>query len=1520
MATERFAVTVLPYSVAAGEPFHVSLYVSPRLSPDGGSQPLRAFPLFCNFGHAIAEDVEFVLVDDTGFRYKITRASEVDPTLWPMLFPPDTVVRERQASRFSGRTWRSFAAKRVADLGKGVHSLSTLTSPIELHSPLRSPLSLGLKKVLQQQFKLSPDRHAYDEREVTERLDTLLMRRIELRGVNPVGLSTSTHTPTVDELLLGALLDSHEVRRFYERKETNNPFCARPNPSAVRAALPKPAPDFHERLSLLNDHPELLRLMGLVIDLKVDASQLDTLRRAQWLQASIHFAGPRRPGLQLPPSRTLVKVSGQALLTVPESQDFALGRLRLGDSERFAVLDVDPDASGIKQDRFVWTLPRLWKLEQTGEPVNAAPPTIRSTGFTVVRNGRHELVQARVEAAKAKDAALESAGLALQTEDLLRGYRVEVYDHQAHRWFSLHQRKSVLRVGQKTVSTSMDGFVRTGAVSETSGVPNSDLYVHEALFGWEGWSLSVPYPGRTLRHEGGSEAFYDGSDGASGSLVLAQHDVVPGSLPRLRYGRSYSFRAWTVDLAGNSAPHTLTPRPPVVPRSPLPPLHLPDSPVPPTEAPPVSSRLPLPARNAADAPWLAALRSLAKAELAGPQLAVSFAQDASGASSAPLVITGQPAVDRFIGDRLSAGIAPLEFRRAGVQRREQVTRSVAAVLQGTAPLVSDTAAWSTEALSSLSNHVAVLDPSVSLEGRAALTLDTVTAPQPFLRWASVSHPVVVARRRFSEGESLHHVVIRSRVVETEGGQLVVEPWSETPGQPGDHGYRAQSERHLLPPKTTQNEAERHGCFDFAIGSQDKVNHQRAFQMALRESGTLLDVDVPDLNDPGVRHSQSGIALVNPNPSQPIDLATRKRDEALPQGSYVVHDTDSLRVPWLPDPLAAGVTLTFPDANADRAIRWPLNIESVTVPYSGTWPEPMSYRLMLTHGAQLAANVQGAVLQFALPPAAALRLRSSSQLSDEALAVLGPWQMLPDAARSQRVLQEAAKDGWLWSLTPGEDMQLVHAVQRPIARPRPTIILPVRQPGSTTVTLAGVVDCDGPSTGRLDIEASWTDQVDDVGQHAPSQQKLSGHVLGFTLDRDEDFVVLHGVNGSVPVPTGETLRVHAANHALGDTRHRRIRYTFRGTTRFKEYFAPDVYANDTPYVDSEAKEVSVPASTPPATPEVLQVMPLFRWEEGPEPDQPFAFRRTRRAGLRLYLARPWFSSGNDEKLAVLLAPPAGAEAGSVSEWGADPAWKQRGPAKRAMAAELDSFLHAIGADDRQVPAGPCAAPRVVTNERFPKGVYVLPYSPEYNPDRELWMVDIGIRPGPTLWPFVRLQVARYQQESLPGCELSTSVRCDFALLPPERSFTLARPDDQTARVVVSGPIALGRDGLTSFARSARDGKILPQELHQAIAENRILKARLERRDPGQRSDLAWQTVQAVELTVEGYDLASHHVSWVGSLTLPKNVAAAQPGHSHEFRVTVEEEEILPADYEGPPLAVVTTQGSARRTVYADTMAL
>ena len=89
----------------------------------------------------------------------------------------------------------------------------------------------------------------------------------------------------------------------------------------------------------------------------------------------------------------------------------------------------------------------------------------------------------------------------LHTQDVTRGVRVEVWDSVSKVWHSLHSRRSTLLVDGETVYTDdlNDGFIQGTSASETRGVPDSAVHVHEAMFGWEGWSLSAPRPGKRVR-------------------------------------------------------------------------------------------------------------------------------------------------------------------------------------------------------------------------------------------------------------------------------------------------------------------------------------------------------------------------------------------------------------------------------------------------------------------------------------------------------------------------------------------------------------------------------------------------------------------------------------------------------------------------------------------------------------------------------------------------------------------------------------------------------------------------------------------------------------------------------------------------------------------------------------------------------------------------------------------------------------------------------------------------------------
>ena len=206
-----------------------------------------------------------------------------------------------------------------------------------------------------------------------------------------------------------------------------------------------------------------------------------------------------------------------------------------------------------------------------------------------------------------------------------------------------------------------------------------------------------------------------------------------------------------------------------------------------------------------------------------------------------------------------------------------------------------------------------------------------------------------------------------------------------------------------------------------------------------------------------------------------------------------------------------------------------------------------------------------------------------------------------------------------------------------------------------------------STDSLSAEAKWTDRVDDLSLPRCQDLPFSAAAFRTHVRPYEDVALLGNADAEAVLPTVGKISVHNALHEFGDTRHRRVDYRFRASTRFREYFRPELLAaadanplDDGQSVVGPIMQVSVPSTARPAAPIVHSVIPLFRWSDATEPEQPMSRRHGRRAGVRIYLERPWFSSGNDELLGLLLArsgddnigPPAEDQTGFpfVSQWG------------------------------------------------------------------------------------------------------------------------------------------------------------------------------------------------------------------------------------------------------------------------------
>jgi hypothetical protein len=837
--------------------------------------------------------------------------------------------------------------------------------------------------------------------------------------------------------------------------------------------------------------------------------------------------------------------------------------------------------------------------------------------------------------------------------------------------------------------------------------------------------------------------------------------------------------------------------------------------------------------------------------------------------------------------------------------------------------------------------------------------NTVSSPRLFLRWDAIPAPTLVPRAFYSEGESLQRVVIRTGL--TDGPGLC--------------------ERHIVPPKGSQMEAEQDGRFDELMRSGD---HARAYATALKERGNLFHTQIQDLNSPTDTIPQPGVELLaTAGTTDPKSLEAIQHPEVQPaEGQYIVHNVDQLVLPYLPDPMADGVALVFYEAGADHRFSDPRVLQTVVVKYAGEWPEIQPLRLVLHTAPRLDAQQEGNVIHVGLPPGEQVAVAFSTTLDAEHLEKMALWRFhpvhdpnVPEADR--RTLERAARDGWLWWLTPDQDLRLVHATARP-AKP-PTISrlsANLRQPNIATANLDGVIDVHGASTEKIELRARWDDHIDDPANNEPTFQSTKEIVVDHRINEDETVSLLTLQDNAKKVgERAADVEVRPAIHHLPDCKARTVHYHLHGTSRFREYFLPE----QLPKPDDEAsagKEVAVniPSSAAPAPPVVHDVIPMFMWEETTEPEHPFANRRIRRSGVRIWLDRPWYSSGDGEMLAVITTGDAELSKDKpekVSLWARDPILAGPNMANTIEVPVLSAWEQravSLSLTPQESPGRPI---RYVVKDRKPgetdpdRVVNAYLFRPEFDRERNRWFVDVILDSATAIWPFLRLSVARYQPNSIPDMDFSEVVATDFVQLPPERIGTVSRPEADEVRVSITGvtamtmpfdedlPEDLGdlrrrisklvaeeeelrtkeQRGEISEPERARL-KVVETELDQCrdllrknwdpmrkkllelVPKSRRVVATLQARNLKSKSDIDWADVASAPCELAGVSPDTYVATWSAALPLKPQLQLLTPGTFNDLRVQVEEYELLPAD----PKPGEQTLSTTERLVYADHFAL
>jgi len=791
------------------------------------------------------------------------------------------------------------------------------------------------------------------------------------------------------------------------------------------------------------------------------------------------------------------------------------------------------------------------------------------------------------------------------------------------------------------------------------------------------------------------------------------------------------------------------------------------------------------------------------------------------------------------------------------------------------------------------------------------------APHVYSRFDPIAPPVLVLREAAKRGESLDDVVIRSfNDAEPKDAQSTGET----------------AERHMAPPKTAQLTAEIHSMFDTGAG----LNPDVYAMLCAKDGGAFLEVE------PG----------------------------------------EAVALPYLPDPWAKGLTVR---GLPHQTIAKPMQIE-----FPGDWPEKKVLRLKVAEGGGAPAwDASSRILTVFLKKGEKTTLRLSSYLHEDKVPDLGLYRWLDkpqlaihrkflgptraaqvvqaqplktQSARSQATAAGAqvkpaavsktaevrssgliqlpavnigqfklsAAQGLHWMMTPYRDITITHAVQQPVGRPAKIRFEADKVLGDTFATLDAELAVHAWSTAKIDILAEWQEPVDNIMEK--SWKTISGraHVLDLAIDRDIPSLVLDPADKH--------------RHEFHDTKYRNITYRVVATSRYREQMPKEI-GDDPDKVSRTSDPIVAPVlnSAPPALPKVLYVVPTFGWERKREAGKLTSIRTG--GGLRVYLERPWFSSGEGELLAAILYSPTAApevrrvatsaastEKPAAGRTPARPQAQLRVKPRTAQAVQpkaaalavvapsvpedLRPYVSLWGLDplwrsgDTSTPEYPAAsefrtAASVMHNLTLNEMPGVARFSAvghevKFDEERGLWFCDLDIAPKDAYFPFVRLALARFQPNSVAGAHLSRVVQADFIQLVPGRAasvvFDKPGAGAKSLNVTVAG---------VSYIQSAGGG---PSDI----------EASLETRASDIEGELGWTAVSNSTVALQAQrmpNLAPGHFTWTAKINLP-TAKGAKP-----YRLVIREYETFVSDeIDKTAHATAAVLKKARRLVFAEAVEL
>ena len=1358
--SQEIIFTTLPYrreNIEGNDVLEVSVFVSVKLSTPGDTT-LAQFEDILNWPQKVLDaDFKFRLNDGTVLD-AVLQENLIDPELYTNIFHPAIKVDDFKEEDLS--------AKRI-------HSFPT--------AHIQNFLFQSFKKeaVVNPKQKVTPEKFVDDnDLGVISRvsLDLQAVRRATgpNRAMKTAAARMTTFRGELDEQKLTQRIRQNKYVRFEQQMNPKDDFSqlrkfhgADRKERKVKIQLKKPTFEFHDVLSVITSYPQLMRKLGIVLNFSFPySSSIPAKGTIRMVPNSLLFS-EEETTVSTPATVYEITASG-FYIGDKNNSIFKQGFVKIN-TDDFTVVQIDADGAALKTSNMVEnkvhqiaryyevrselamskTL-RARKMEETDPPEEEGLPFMRSAGIAVNRNGMAEHLVSRIntnlEVRRSFTAAspvmfqvqpkkitavdvqptggvsaegmqvkavtelkLKLPDLALYSDDVMQGYRMDIaYEPNPDQWYSLHRKQDEYTWFDEQHNPHPveaiepdEGYIQLG-IAEDPEDPD-DVFVSETLARWEGWSLSVRRPGYAINEsddyelkpgetvkkdfvntDKAVEARKYQFDSDLDFRVNARSKAVPGSLPKLRFGKDYRVRIRGVDLAGNSVP--------------------------------------------------------------------------------------------------------------------------------------------------LANQPESPDTTIRKNIR-------------YLRYEPLSSPIVFIGNELRDGEFLESIVVRSNFDQTAGEY-------ETSHAVGGKTFADYSLRYLLPPKNSQQVAETHGMFEKAFGDQQKAkeiyqiitSHEGLYEREERTKEKIYqasEVEIEYLPDPmaagvalfladGYDYTHTQVfepGLFSFFSSQKVDPGNTdsvpRPDDWYHAGNIRIRlEEGEQKTVW--NPSGRQLTVYMPKGLRTRirfstfwreqdlkelSALWrmivedsPGNMKEIRdLAFSGRhWMVSPSREIELVHALQ--QPLDAPVIRHLLPDrdfgetTAAINIQMGVHgESTEKVELQSRWTEKLDDGISVSIKEKQGRNSISEIVVNYQDDVITKGtVPTPEAVVRPQIqnlqALPYKKLKMRT---RAEFDQD-PQPASLKMGKIYQAQAASYQKLQQERQAAPATIVNqvrFDV-REHQFILMKNLG----------LRFMPLIQQFGDTRHRWIDYKLVAASRYREYFDKILTANPALPTTRESEwlqRVNIPSTARPKAPEIDYVIPTFEWRKTQTAE---AARHHRLGGgIRIFLKRPWYSSGDDEMLAVILPDPTThlnalfvASTGYsdyYTNWGIDPLLYSVQPEGFTPKA-TDFRMNPVIDDDLQYP------------ERGSAKAMAIAYPVHFDEERQAWFCDLAVDPGPMYFPFIRLKLARYQpysvrKEAEDVC-LSPVVTADFIQLMPERKTTVTfRKDDSNSRFTVTVEGAIYSERLASF---------------------------------------------------------------------------------------------------------------------------